>query len=250
MTHDPRLAFLGHSTVRIDLEGVRLLTDPVLRGRIGPLERRVAPLGSDDHAGVDAVLVSHLHHDHLDLESLRLLRGEPRLIVPRGSARLLRRRGFDDVVELAPGETTHLGDLLIRATPAVHSGFRPPFGPIAGSLGFVIESDRRRIYFAGDTDLFSGMADLGELDVALVPVWGWGPTLGPGHLDPERAARSLSLLQPRLAVPIHWGTLWPRGLRSIRTHRFAGPAVEFARYAAELAPGVTVRPAEPGGVVA
>ena len=66
------------------------------------------------------------------------------------------------------------------------------------------------VFFAGDTDLFDEMSGLvPKLDLALLPIWGWGPTIGPGHLDPGRAAEALTLLAPRLAVPIHWGTLRP-----------------------------------------
>jgi L-ascorbate metabolism protein UlaG (beta-lactamase superfamily) len=109
--HEPRLAYLGHATARIDLGGVRVLTDPVLRERVGPLLRQGPPLHPADYAGTDVVLLSHLHRDHLDLGSLRLLRPRPRLVVPRGAASLLARYGFHDVVELSPGESTRAGDL-------------------------------------------------------------------------------------------------------------------------------------------
>jgi L-ascorbate metabolism protein UlaG (beta-lactamase superfamily) len=191
------------------------------------------------------VLVSHLHHDHLDLGSLRLL-GQPRLIVPRGARAFLRSHGFRDVIELAPGETSVIGGTTITATPARHSGSRRPLGPTADAVGYVVETSRDRLYFAGDTDLFPGMADLGEIDVAFLPVWGWGPTLGAGHLDPERAARAAAMVRPRLAVPIHWGTFWPGGFGRVRPHRLTGPAAEFARDVAELAPGVEVSPTVPG----
>ena len=105
---------------------------------------------------------------------------------------------------------------------------------------------RNRVYFAGDTDLFDAMADLAPLDVALLPVWGWGPSLGHGHMDPARAASALSMLRPRLAIPIHWGTLYPAGLGWFRPHLLTEPPLRFARQAAELAPEVEVRVLEPG----
>jgi L-ascorbate metabolism protein UlaG (beta-lactamase superfamily) len=246
--HEPRLAYLGHATVRIDLAGIRLLTDPVLRERIGPLLRQGPPLEADAYAGTDVVLLSHLHRDHLDLGSLRLLRPHPRLVVPRGAGELLRGHGFRDVVELARGESTEVGGVVVRATEAAHSGFRPPFGPTAEALGYVVESAARRVYFAGDTDLFPGMSDIADepLDLALVPVWGWGPTLGPGHLDPARAAEAVARLHPRTTVPIHWGTFWPRGLGRVRPHRLSGPALEFAERVADRAPDTAVAPTAPG----
>jgi len=217
----------------------------VLRDRIGPLERQTRPLTGDDYDGIDVVLLSHLHGDHLDLASLRHLRGRPRFVVPRGSREFLRRHGFHDVDELAPGETLDVDGLRVEATAARHSGFRPPFGPTAVSLGFVV-GQARPTYFAGDTGLFPGMSDIPEHDIALVPVGGWGPTLGANHLDPVQAAQALRLLRSRTAVPIHWGTLWPRGLHRVRRHRLTEPARNFVAAAAELAPGVRIAAAEPG----
>jgi L-ascorbate metabolism protein UlaG (beta-lactamase superfamily) len=149
------------------------------------------------------------------------------------------------VVELAPGRSHRVGPLLVTATPAVHPiGGR---GVEAQPVGYLVEGSRRA-YFAGDTDLFDGMAALGDrgLDLALLPVWGWGPTLGPGHLDPERAARATASLSPRLAVPIHWGTFYPAGLRHLRPRALTEPPLAFAAHARALAPAVAVQIAPPG----
>ncbi len=123
------------------------------------------------------------------------------------------------------------------ATHAEHAARRLPGGRRVPALGYVIEGPRR-IYFAGDTDIFPGMAGLGpDLDVALLPIAGWGPRLPPGHLDAERAAHALRLLRPRMAVPIHWGTYHPLHLPPPA----ADPAAEFVRVAAAYAPDVQVR---------
>jgi L-ascorbate metabolism protein UlaG (beta-lactamase superfamily) len=250
MTGRLALDYLGHSTVAIDLDGIRLLTDPVTRSRIGPL-RRVEPVPLRDRLqGVDAVLISHVHWDHLDIPSLRALgRGTP-IFVPAGAGGWLRRAGFSDVRELAVGDTADVGGVAIRAVPAIHSGFRPPLGPTAPPLGFVIRGSRT-VYFAGDTDLFDGMAELGEpIDMALIPVWGWGPTLGRGrHLDPLRAAQSLRLIRPMAAMPIHWGTYWPHALGRIFPERLVEPPAAFVEFAAELAPDVQTVPTAVGDVV-
>jgi L-ascorbate metabolism protein UlaG (beta-lactamase superfamily) len=114
------------------------------------------------------------------------------------------------------------------------------------AIGFTI-TGTKRLYFAGDTDLFPGMRDLRDgLDVAFVPISGWGTHLGSGHLDPARAAEALTLLEPRVAIPIHWGTF-----RSMKLHRgtpqlLTEPALAFAREASERAPHVDVRILEPG----
>ena len=209
----PDLHFLGHSTVRIRMAGRTVLTDPVLTSGIGPL-RRVVPLPDPSvWAGVDVVLISHLHGDHLHLPSLRMLGAGTRIVVPRGAGRWLRSRGFPRVDELAPGEALTDGGLRITAVHARHSGHRwgprLTHGPDTRAMGHLIEGGGHTVYNSGDTDLFDGMTHLGDrgIDVALLPVWGWGPTLGPGHLDPLRAAQAVALLRPRVAVPVHWGTL-------------------------------------------
>jgi len=253
----PRLTFLGHSTVLIELAGLRILSDPVLFDRVGPLRRVASSLDSELHSKIDIAVVSHLHLDHFDEPSLRLLGPDVRLVVPAGAGPLLARPGFGRVDELAPQERLRHGGISVSATFAAHTGFRPPFGPSAAAVGYLIETDGVRIYFAGDTDLFDGMADLGpDLDVALLPVWGWGPNLGRGHLTPERAAQAVGILRPRYAIPIHWGTLWPLGFGRVRTGRLTDPPHEFAAVMARehpdcaavvLAPGqtFTVAPRSP-----
>jgi L-ascorbate metabolism protein UlaG (beta-lactamase superfamily) len=189
--------------------------------------------------GTDAVLVSHAHWDHLDLPSLVQLGRDVPIVCPRGTGGLLRRRQFGQVTELEPGGEVRIGTLTITATPAEHDS-RRLLGDKGPALGYVVEGSRR-IYFAGDTGLFPGMAGLGPLDAALLPVAGWGRKLGPAHLDPRGAAEALRLLRPRLAVPIHWGTYAIGGRHAAR-----GPADEFARRAGELAPEVDVRVLAPG----
>ena len=228
------LTFLGHSTVYLEIGGQRVLTDPVLFERITILQRVVRPLDPAHYRDVDVVLISHLHLDHLDLRSLALLGRHLPLLVPAGSGAWLQRQGFADATELRPGDVFRLGDLRITATPAVHDGFRPPFGPRAVALGYLLEGDEAAVYFAGDTDVFPAMAELApRLDLALLPVWGWGPRLGPGHMDPIRAALATELLQARTVVPIHWGTLWPLGMDLVRPGRRLDPPHEFMRAVTE-----------------
>jgi L-ascorbate metabolism protein UlaG (beta-lactamase superfamily) len=240
-----RITWLGHATVLLELDGVRLLTDPVLGRRVGPLIRVSGdPMDAAKLGRIDCVLLSHLHADHADLGSLRRLRAP--VIGPSGAGSWLRGGGVDHVRELSPGGEADVGNVRVIATPAVHDDRRRPFGTQAQPIGFVVRGSLG-VYFAGDTDLFEGMGRLrGIVDVALLPVWGWGPSVGEGHLDPQRAARAAAMIGPKLAIPIHWGTFalpWARGGESER------PAREFAGLVTQLAPGLEVRVLGPGGSV-
>ncbi|HET9197740.1 MAG TPA: MBL fold metallo-hydrolase [Solirubrobacterales bacterium] len=246
MSGPDTVTYVGHATVLVELDGTRLLTDPVLRPRIGPLVRHGPLPPPHVTAGIDAVLISHLHHDHADLASLRRLGRETRLLVPPGSRGFFERHRFAAVTELAPGDSAEVGGLGVTAVEAEHDGGRRRGAREAQPIGFLIEGSRT-VYFAGDTDVFDGMDGLApDLDLALLPVWGWGPTLGPGHLDPQGAARAAALLSPRLAVPIHWGTLYPLGLARLRPGRLTLPAREFAARTRQLAPQVETRVLSPG----
>lgn len=254
MTPTPpdRLVWLGHSTVLLELGGVRILTDPLLRARMLHLVRHAPPAAPAALGALDAVAISHLHLDHLDLPSLRRLGTAVPIIVPRGAGRLLARAGFTDVAEIAAGETHAVGGVRLRATPAEHDDRRLPGGPRAKPVNYVVDGPRARVAFAGDTALFPGLAELGDPppDVALLPIWGWGPRLGPGHLDPADAARAAALIGPRIAVPIHWGTYVSWGLRRGRRIALVDAPRRFAHAAARLAPDVTVAVLAPGGTLA
>ena len=241
-----RIEYVGHATVFVDLDGVRLLTDPLLRNRVAHL-RRSTPVSARTRRGVDAVLISHAHYDHLDLPSLEKLGKKIPIVVPKGLGGLLRKRRFEAVLEVEEGETLSIGEVRIRAVQAEHDGSRSPIGVSAQPLGYVL-SGSKSIYFAGDTDLFDGMRDLGPVDVGLIPIWGWGPDLGTGgHLDPARAAEAAARVRPDLVVPIHWGTYVPIHLGLTGKPRFVDlPPLEFVAALKEAAPDVAVRVLKPG----
>lgn len=242
---DTTVSYVGHATILIETAGVRLLTDPLLGNYVGPL-RRQAPLPDLGSEPLDAVMISHLHGDHFNLPSLKKLGRDTRLIVPKGAAPYLRLRRFHNVEEIEQGETVSVGDLRITATRADHGGRQLPWVPATESLGFIIDGPHE-IYFAGDTDLFEEMSDIGiALDLALLPVWGWGPNLGKGHMDPFRAAHALTHLKPSSAVPIHWGSYCPAGLDFLRPRFLSQPPLDFVEHAADIAPEVNVKILEPG----
>jgi L-ascorbate metabolism protein UlaG (beta-lactamase superfamily) len=242
-----RLTYIGHATTLLRLDHASILTDPLLRRGLGPLRRQEPQSQPELPATLDAVLISHLHRDHLDLPSLRRLPTRTPLVVPRGATRWVARAGADRILEVGRGETISVGDVKVTAVPALHDGRRGRWGEGIEPLGYLIEGGGRTVYFAGDTGLFPQMSDLGPVDLALLPVWGWGASVGSGHLDPEAAARALQLIRPRLAVPIHWGTFYPIGLRKLRPKALSEPPLEFARLAHEVTPEVEVRVIPPGG---
>jgi L-ascorbate metabolism protein UlaG (beta-lactamase superfamily) len=248
MSRDEKLAitYTGHSTVLIEMDGVRLLTDPLLRKRVAHLGRLV-DVPEVENWGLDAVLISHLHWDHMDPPSLRMIGRDTRIIAPAGARTYLRRRGFKNVTEIGREDQIYIRGVRIMATQADHAGDRPPFGPKLDSLGYLIEGDYQ-VYFAGDTDLFPEMTDLGRrnLYAALLPVWGYGPTLGSGHLDPYRAAQALSFLNPQVAIPIHWGTYCPMGMNWMQMPFLHHPPRAFENHAGIIAPDVHVAILEPG----
>ena len=229
---------------------MRLVTDPVLRQQVGPLWRRIPKPLLGPLADLDVVLISHLHLDHYDPASLRLLDAGVPIVGPPGSARSLGWRGFTDVHEMRPGESLRLGGIEIVATEARHRGTRHPLARRTRSNGYVISGGGRAIYFAGDTGLFAGMADICDgLDVALLPIAGLGPWMPEfKHLSPRHAVRAAQLLRPKLVIPIHWGTYHLPGTVLMRmrpdVHRRA-PFV-FMREVEALEPEIRTVLLDPG----
>jgi L-ascorbate metabolism protein UlaG (beta-lactamase superfamily) len=239
------ITWWGHATVTVRDSGVRVLTDPLFVRRLAHLRRRRGAVPPPRAAQADVVLVSHLHADHLHVGSLARLAPGTTVLLPRGAQAavpgLRRVRDRLRLVEVTAGESLEFGGLTVRAVPAAHDGRRLPYGPQrAPALGYVLAGEERT-YFAGDTGLFDEMAEaVGPCDIALLPVGGWGPFLGHGHLNAERAAQALARLDPRAAVPVHYGTYWPIGMDAVRPYEFLTPGEEFVRFAGELAPQVAV----------
>nr|WP_229698738.1 MBL fold metallo-hydrolase [Wenjunlia tyrosinilytica] len=240
------ITWWGHATVTVQDSGVRVLTDPLFPRRLAHLRRRRGPVPPPDAARADLAVVSHLHADHLHVPSLARLAPGTRVLVPHGALKVvpglrrLRSRGLE-LTEVRVGDEVAMGALVVRAVPAAHDGRRWPMGPaVAPALGYVVHGESTT-YFAGDTSLYEGLeAAVGPCDTALLPVGGWGPNLGPGHLDARRAAQALDRIGPGAAVPIHFGTFWPIGMDAVRPHEFHAPGTDFVRHSGELAPKVAV----------
>ncbi len=246
-----RITWWGHSTTTIEENGTRLLTDPVLTSRIAHLRRRRGPAPLPEAGDCDAILVSHMHADHLHPTSLPLVAPGAALVVPRGAAKLIDnecgKQFSDRCIEVAPGNQVRIGGLDITAVTAHHDGRRLPWSSYTGpALGYRIEGSPS-VWFAGDTDLYDGLAaEAGPVDLALVPVGGWGPSLGAGHLDSEKAAEAVRRVRARVAIPVHFGTVWPIGCDWLRPEMFLPPGERFRDVMGELDPAVKVELLVPG----
>ena len=245
-----RMTFLGHASTVIEMDGVRLVTDPVLRRQVGPLYRRVPRPLIGPLVDPDVILISHLHLDHYDPRSLRLFRHDTPIVAPVGAGLSLHWRGFHEIYEMGPGDRLRLGSVEVVATTAKHRGTRHPLAARTPALGFVV-SGSRSVYFAGDTGFFSGIADVWpeRLDLAMLPIAGIGPLMPEfKHMSPRDAVRAMEVLRPRLVVPIHWGTYHLPGTALFRMrpdfHRRA-PYL-FMAQAAALEPEVHTVMLRPG----
>lgn len=236
----------------VDIGRIRVLTDPLLRNRVLFLQRHGRNPAPELLAErpPDIVLLSHLHYDHADLPSLRRVSPETTIIAPKGSGKYLERWTGIEVHEVVEGDRVQVADVEITVLPADHGQAHSIPRPMEACLSYVMQN-RLSVYFAGDTDLFDEMHNVGQdfdLDIALLPVWGYSHRVGAGHLTPLTAAQALQRLRPRVAVPIHWGsfrfpgpdTLW-RG-----ANHLSFPPYAFADHASHLAPQTEVRVLQPG----
>ena len=238
-----RITWLGHATVVMDIGPVRLITDPLLGRHAGLLRRRGPTPERSTWEGADAVLVSHLHYDHAELRSLRLLPDVPVLAAPANAA-WLRKHGVPRAVGLAEDDWYPVGDgdgdVRIRIAPAVHAGRPMPHRPNAAN-GHLVRHPGGVVWAVGDTEEFPDLSRLTELagggiDVALVPVGGWAPRLSPGHLDPAGAARVCEVVGARVAIPVHWGSFSPPGLRRLPRGWMDRPGSDFPAQLRRYAP--------------
>lgn len=252
MWHDDTLAlrWMGHSTVLLKHRGETIITDPFLRTRLYHLRRmgKLPEPGFEGDGRRLLILISHVHHDHLDFPSLRRLNAHATVVVPPGAGQYLATRIPQTIVEIGVGQELRTEHMRVIPVEALHGGRRWP-GFRADVQGYVIHAGAT-VYFAGDTKLFPQMGDLGQrhdIDLALLPVWGHSPRLGKNHMNPMDAAKALALIGARSAVPIHWGTIRPIG---IRDHSFMWrPPQEFVLHASVCAPRATVRILKPSDEV-
>ncbi|MDZ5662175.1 MBL fold metallo-hydrolase [Nocardioides sp. S-58] len=247
------ITWLGHATVVVDIDGVRLVSDPLLRRHNGPLRRRGEQPDRAAWAGARAVLLSHLHHDHAEVSSLRLL-GDVPVLTAVDNARWvtgkgLRGHGLQDEWVRVDDDC----DVRVRLLPAVHHSRPMPHRPNAAN-GHLVRGPSGVVWIAGDTELYAGMETVPHLagaavDAAVVPVGGWGPRLSPGHLGPHEAAVACRRVGASLAVPVHWGTLHVPGARELPRGWMGAGGPDFAAAVTREAPDCEVAVLSLGGSV-
>ncbi len=211
-------AWVGHSTVLLKIDGVTIITDPVFSERCGVrfgpvtigLKRLVAPaleLGHLPH--VDIVLLSHAHMDHFDIPSLRALESRRTVVVTaRATSDLLRARRYGAVHEVGWGEQVRIGPLTFKGLPVNHWGARLRTDTYRGYNGYLIESDQRRVLFAGDTadtHEFRSVKTSRPVDLALMPIGAYDPWIY-AHCNPEQAMRMAHEAGAEHLLPVHHQT--------------------------------------------
>jgi L-ascorbate metabolism protein UlaG (beta-lactamase superfamily) len=215
------LAWLGHATVLINFFGITILTDPVLFPRIGVRvlgltigpKRLTAPaLSFDELPKIDLVLLSHAHFDHLDLRTLQRFNASTKIITARATSDLLRGTRFSNVTELDWGQSKTLnasaGGIEITALPVKHWGARTQRDTHRGYNGYLIERNRRRIIFAGDTAMtenFSRLRQHGQVDIAIMSIGAYNPWVQ-SHSTPEQTVEMANAAGARFVVPVHHQT--------------------------------------------
>jgi L-ascorbate metabolism protein UlaG (beta-lactamase superfamily) len=215
------VTFIGHSTFLVQIGGISVLTDPIWSERCSPVSfagpRRARPPGQtlDALPGVDLLLVSHNHYDHMDLPTLRQVRQRwtPRVATGLRNARHLAKAGIHSAVELDWWQTTELAGARVTYVPAQHFSARGLYDRNRCLWGgFVVETGGAVVYFAGDSGYCPHFAEIGRrfprIDLALLPIGAYEPRwfMQRHHVDPEEAVRAFLDLRARRGIGMHFGT--------------------------------------------
>ena len=250
-----RVTWLGHSTLLIEIDGHRVLTDPVWGPRsspvswIGPARWYAPPIPLDDIGRLDAVVISHDHYDHLDHPTIVAMKGWDTLfVVPLGVGVHLAYWGVPEerIVECDWWDRAAVRDLEIVCTPARHASGRVLFDKDATLwAGYALLGPTHRAYFSGDTGLFPAMKDIGDrlgpFDVTMIEAGAYGASWPDWHLGPEQAVLAHQLVRGRVLLPVHWG------LFDLAYHAWTAPAERVLAAGAEA--GIAVAVPRPGAPI-
>jgi L-ascorbate metabolism protein UlaG (beta-lactamase superfamily) len=241
-----RATWLGHSTVLLELDGARILTDPVWAHRaspwsmVGPKRFHRPPVSLDELPPLDAILVSHDHYDHLDADAVRTLAKltSAPFFTALGVGARLERFGVpaERIVELAWWEGAEIPgtSIVVTATPAQHFSGRSAFDRNETLwASYVFTGPRHRVFFSGDTGLEPELASIakkhGPFDLAMLEVGAYHPAWGDIHLGPVQAMEAHQILGGGAFLPVHWSTF------DLALHAWDEPILELEKAAIELA---------------
>jgi L-ascorbate metabolism protein UlaG (beta-lactamase superfamily) len=247
-----RVTWLGHSSLLVEIDGYRVLTDPMWGQRasplgwIGPQRWYAPPIALGDLPPLDAVVISHDHYDHLDYSTISAMKGwDTTFIVPLGLGAHLAYWGVPEarIVELDWWERKQVRGLTIACTPARHASGRILLDNDAKLwAGYALLGPAHRAYFSGDTGLFPAMRDIGDrlgpFDLTMIEAGQYDGAWPDWHIGPEQAVVAHGLVRGRVMLPIHWG------LFTLAYHGWTEP-IERVLVAAGRA-GVTVIAPRPG----
>jgi L-ascorbate metabolism protein UlaG (beta-lactamase superfamily) len=260
-----RVTWIGHASTLVEIDGARVLTDPIFSERCspstlaGPIRFHPPPMTVGELPAIDAVVISHDHFDHLDMATVKALAGRgTRFVVPLGIGAHLEAWGVaaDRMTELDWGESAHVGSLTLTATPARHySGRNPLRGDRTLWASWIVAGPVHRFFFSGDSGSFDGFkaigAEFGPFDLTLVKIGACDKTWQEIHMSPAEAVQVHQDLRGRLLMPVHWGTF------NLAYHAWNAPADEVLEAATRTGvsliiprPGQLVEPATPPTVEA
>jgi L-ascorbate metabolism protein UlaG (beta-lactamase superfamily) len=249
---DLAVTWLGHSSALLEVDGQRVLVDPVWGERVspspivGPKRLHPAPIPLSDLPKVDAVLISHDHYDHLDLPTVRALVREQTapFVVPIGIGAHLRSWDVpeDRIVELDWDGSTTIGELTLTCTEARHFSGRFFARDTTLWSSWVVRGPRHRVFFGGDTGYtpaFAGIgARYGPFDLTLLPIGAYNDAWQAMHMNPEEAVQAHGDLGGNVLMPVHWATF------NLAFHLWAEPVQRLC--AAALRKGITLVVPQPG----
>jgi L-ascorbate metabolism protein UlaG (beta-lactamase superfamily) len=246
-----RITWFGHSSLLVEIEGRRVLFDPVWSERcspsrfVGPKRFHAPPLPLADLPRLDAVAISHDHYDHLDHATITALnQRELTFVVPLGVGAHLEYWGVDPkrIRELDWWEETRVAGLTLVATPARHFSGRGLGADRTLWSGWALIGEARRVYYSGDTAMFEGFRQIGErlgpFDATLIEAGAYDALWADVHLGPEQAVDAHRAVRGRVMLPVHWGTF------DLALHSWVEPIERVM--AAGRAANVTVVTPKPG----
>jgi L-ascorbate metabolism protein UlaG (beta-lactamase superfamily) len=239
-----RVTWLGHATVLVELEGKRLLFDPVWSDRVspssvvGPRRLHPVPVPLEDLPPIDAVVISHDHYDHLDMVTIRRIAAlwpHTRFVVPLGVGAHLEhwRIPVSRMDELDWTEQTRIGDVTLTATAARHfSGRLRPGGNGTLWASWVVAGQERRVFYTGDSGYFEGYREIGEqhgpFDVTFIQIGAYSPYWPDIHMTPEEGAATHRAVGGGVLVPVHWGTF------NLAPHAWSEPVERLLRAGTDI----------------